>query len=250
MYSTIGGGFDNTVASNYAFIGGGQGNTVWFDNGSIVGGDSNWVDSEYSTILGGAHNEIELNAEGSVILGGNYSTARGPNTLIFGDLVGVSGGDVVAFFAENALGSLAINRTDPYSIDYPIHVGTSDFGSGGGAYLSGSGVWTNASLRIGGSPLSLDNQELVQKISTISVNEWENSESGEKHIGPAAEDFVEAFDVGTIRKSDGKRDNQYLAASDVAGVALAGVQELIKTIEELRRQNADLERRIRQLEQK
>jgi hypothetical protein len=65
-----------------------------------------------------------------------------------------------------------------------------------------------------------------------------------------AEEFVEAFDVGVIRESDGQRDDQYLAASDVAGVALAGVQELLKKIEILESRNAELERRITELEKR
>lgn len=56
-------------------------------------------------------------------------------------------------------------------------------------------------------------------------------ESYERHIGPTSKEFVEAFDVGMIRKSDGKRDDIALPASDVAGVALAGVLELLKKIE-------------------
>jgi hypothetical protein len=58
-----------------------------------------------------------------------------------------------------------------------------------------------------------------------------------------AEDFVAAFDVGIIRESDGQRDNQYLAASDVAGVALAGVKELLTKIEQLEARIAELEGR-------
>ena len=65
-----------------------------------------------------------------------------------------------------------------------------------------------------------------------------------------AEDFVAAFDVGTIRDSDGKRDDQYLAASDIAGVALAGVKELIQENRELRDLISQLERRITEMENK
>ena len=79
------------------------------------------------------------------------------------------------------------------------------------------------------------------KISGISVEEWNYRGSEEKHIGPMAEDFVAAFDVGTVRESDGKRENKYLAANDVAGVALAGVQALVEEIKLLKQRIDELE---------
>jgi len=58
-----------------------------------------------------------------------------------------------------------------------------------------------------------------------------------------AEDFVAAFDVGAVDDA-GRRDNKYLATSDVAGVALLGVQELLRQNEELRRTVEDWTRDI------
>ena len=87
----------------------------------------------------------------------------------------------------------------------------------------------------------MGHEELLSNISEIPVQEWNYIDSDEKHIGPMAEDFVAAFDVGAIRESDGRRDDQYLASSDVAGVALAGVQALLDKIEELEARVAELE---------
>jgi len=64
-----------------------------------------------------------------------------------------------------------------------------------------------------------------------------------------AEDFVAAFDVGTIRESDGMREDHYLAAGDVAGVALAGVKELIEIVNELKQENAELKSEIEALKE-
>jgi hypothetical protein len=60
-----------------------------------------------------------------------------------------------------------------------------------------------------------------------------------------AEDFVGAFDTGVIRESDGKRDDMYISSGDVAGVALAGVQELNKKLE---RENQELKKMIQDLQ--
>ena len=72
------------------------------------------------------------------------------------------------------------------------------------------------------------------------MESWEYKGTGERHIWPCAEDFHEAFDVGVL-KEDGTRDTKYLAAGDVAGVALAGVKQLAK-------ENRELRERIEQLE--
>ena len=56
-----------------------------------------------------------------------------------------------------------------------------------------------------------------------------------------------AFDVGSIRESDGQRDDHYLATGDVAGVALLGIQELARENEDLRAEVAELSRQVEEL---
>ena len=84
-------------------------------------------------------------------------------------------------------------------------------------------------------------------ISGLPVEAWQYKDSDERHIGPVSEDFVGAFDVGTVR-SDGTRDNKYLSPGDVAGVALAGVKELIQENRELKQIIQELRQRIAKLE--
>ena len=92
--------------------------------------------------------------------------------------------------------------------------------------------------------------ELLRKISGIPIESWNYKGSTEKHIGPVAEDFVGVFDVGVIRERDGQRDDEYLAAKDVAGVALAGVKELLKKIEALEQENTMMKAEIAELKDK
>ncbi len=82
-----------------------------------------------------------------------------------------------------------------------------------------------------------------------------------KHVGPTAEDFAEIFNVGI--------DNKHISPRDLAGVAVAAIQELYKSVEmrsfelrtiqtefnaqqdrleDLEAQNADLESRLAALE--
>ncbi len=136
---------------------------------------------------------------------------------------------------------LGVNRDDnDGGINYPIHVGTST-SNGNGAYLTAGGVWTNGSSRTFKENFTpFNGSELLSKISNLSITTYNYKNSAEKHVGPVAEDFVGAFDTGVIRESDSKRDDMYLSSGDVAGVALAGVQELIKKIEQLEKEIAEL----------
>jgi hypothetical protein len=124
-------------------------------------------------------------------------------------------------------------------------------GSSRGAYLSPTDIWTNSFSRTFKENFILfDGAELLKKISALSITTYNYKNSTEKHIGPVAEEFVDAFDTGVIRESDGKRDDQYLAGSDVAGVALAGVQELTRENRELRQMIIELQRKVEQLEKR
>jgi hypothetical protein len=225
--ATIGGGYQNTASGAEATVGGGEFNAASGDAATIGGGSGNRCGGDYSCIPGGLNDTIDAS--------GDYS-------LVFGNGVYCNDNYRVSFFDGANNGCLNINRDgrDGY-LGYPIQVGTG-FGNGGGAYLSPTGVWTNSSSRTFKENFTpFDGAELLRKISALSVTTYNYKNSTEKHIGPVAEEFVGAFDTGVIRESDGKRDDQYLAGSDVAGVALAGVQELLKKIDQLEKRIAELE---------
>jgi hypothetical protein len=180
-------------------------------------------------------------------LGGYADTldTSGDYSLIFGNNVYNNNDYRAIFFDGINYGSLNVNRDgrDGTVNTHPIQVGTSA-SNGNGAYLTAGGVWTNGSSRTFKENFTpFNGEELLSKISNLSVTTYNYKNSQEKHVGPVAEEFVGAFDVGAIREEDGKRDDMYLSAGDVAGVALAGVQELLKEIERLEKRIAELEKR-------
>lgn len=67
----------------------------------------------------------------------------------------------------------------------------------------------------------------------------------ERHIGPFAEDFYQAFGTGVLNEP--KYLGKSLAAADVAGVSLAAVKELIKENKRLDQKNKELENEIQTL---
>ncbi len=95
------------------------------------------------------------------------------------------------------------------AVNYPIHVGT-DISNWNGAHLTVDGVRVNGSsgeLKENLQPL--DSSELLERLSRTPVEAWNYRGTDERCIEPVAEDFVEAFDVGTIREEDDRRENQY-----------------------------------------
>ncbi|MCP4570643.1 MAG: hypothetical protein GY841_23920 [FCB group bacterium] len=246
-YCSITGGFSNTAAGYGTSISGGYGNSTSYNYSHVGGGHNNEVEASSSVIPGGESNYIY--GDYSVIPGGAYDTLGGLAyyTMAFGKNVYVNSSYTTVFYDSLNSGRLGLNRDDhDGGILYPIHVGTNGV-NGNGAYLSGGGMWTNGSSRdFKDNFQTIDSEELMTKISDMSIESWNYKESDERHIGPVAEDFVGAFDVGTVRE-DGSRDNQYLSYGDVAGVALAGVKELYKRNQELESEVAELKELVRQL---
>ncbi len=97
-----------------------------------------------------------------------------------------------------------------------------------GAYLSAGGDWTNASSKdYKENFTTLDSDDVLAKISALPIMRWnyKKETSSITHIGPLAEDFYSAFQVGGSEKN--------ISTIDPAGVALLGIQALNKRISEL-----------------
>jgi len=93
---------------------------------------------------------------------------------------------------------------------------------------------------------------VLAKVAALPISAWHfKTDAGTRHIGPMAQDFYSAFDVGT--------DNQHIATVDESGVALAAIQGLNQKLEAeanardaeiqtLKRQNDSLVERLNKLE--
>lgn len=237
--ATVAGGYGNRAAGYFSAIGGGESNTAsgWYS--TVSGGINNDNAGSYSTIPGGYNGTLTSNAD--------YSMA-------FGRDVYVNTAYRVVFFDSAYPGRLGINRDDHSGVGvaHPIHVGT-DGSNGNGAHLTAGGSWQNGSSRAFKENFQLlDSRELLAKICNLPVQAWQYKDSQERHIGPVSEDFVGAFDVGTVQ--NGRRDDKYLSPGDVAGVALAGVKELNqklkRELEEVSRQNRELRQVVEELTQR
>jgi hypothetical protein len=250
IWSTVGGGYQNAARSHSSVVSGGYANKASGLASVVSGGSWNSTDNQFTSVCGGEWNSNK--GSHSTILGGQHNTIAdtAATSIVFGTYSRVYTASRAVFFNGNFSGYFGINRDDAYGIQYPLHVGT-NASNGNGAYLTSGGTWTNGSSRTFKENFTpFDGPELLRKISALSVTTYNFKNSTEKHIGPVAEEFVGAFDTGVIRESDGKRDDQYLAGSDVAGVALAGVQELTKENQELRQMIIELQRKVERLEKR
>jgi uncharacterized small protein (DUF1192 family) len=78
-------------------------------------------------------------------------------------------------------------------------------------------------------------------LAQLPISRWsyKTEDPGIEHIRPMAQDFHRLFSVG--------EDDKHISELDPAGVALVGVQELLKKIEALEKRVAELEAENRQV---
>jgi hypothetical protein len=199
---------------------------------------------------------------------GRGNTANANYNLVFGEYVDPSVTEThrVYFFGDGSCpplfqncrssGFLVINRLNG---DHPIHVGTNGT-NGNGAYLTTGGTWTNGSSRSFKEHfVQYRPAEVLEKIRQLPVEGYFYKGTEEYHITPMAEDFYRLFGTGVheIIETDStgqlvRRPNpdvdKYLAASDMAGVALLGIQalheQLRQQVFDMRAENAQLRQQV------
>jgi hypothetical protein len=249
IYSFVGSGYGNIASNSYAGLVGGVGNNSAGYASFLGGGQDNSAERDYSVINGGRDNYT--NGAYSVVLGGSYDTlsANASHSMAFGRNVFVDDSLRIMFYDGSNSGRFGVNRDETDGgLSYPIHVGTNT-GNGNGAYLTAGGTWTNGSSRMFKERFEqLDGGEVLDLIETLPAQSWEYAGTGERHIWPCAEDFHRAFDVGALNE-DGVRDTMYLAAGDVAGVALVGVKELYRMTRQLQQTTEQLHARTMEIEE-
>jgi hypothetical protein len=226
--ASVVGGVGNMATFGAAFIGGGQNNTASALNSAILGGMNNDASGQQATVSGGADNTAS----------GDYSFAagRGAQATHLGSFVwsDASGGNFNSA-GNNQFGVRASGGTLVYS--------SSDLSSGV-ALPPGASQWQIASDRNSKRNIRpVDGDEILANLARLPIGRWsyKTEDPGVEHIGPMAQDFHALFGLGT--------DDKHISELDPAGVALAGVKELIEIIDGLKQKNAELEARIAELEQ-
>ncbi|WP_376695726.1 tail fiber domain-containing protein [Wenzhouxiangella sp. EGI_FJ10305] len=131
-------------------------------------------------------------------------------------------------------GHVGIGRTDG-NISHPLHMDS-------GAHVTAGGTWTNSSdadAKTDFQPVSPD--EILAGVVQMPITNWEyKSDQGVRHLGPTAQDFAAAFQLG--------RGDKTISTVDSDGVALAAIQALYGQLEHKQQQIEKLDMRQTALE--
>lgn len=272
----VAGGLGNTATGTYSAVVSGSSNCAGGDNsfaagssaqvrpatGTAIGscasvtssGDFNgdegtfvWADSSAAAaVTSSGPNQFLVRADGGVLLNINALVANSDDMVVGArKLSGDADADLrlvtrtgrsVLMYARDGSGSMTLNMPNlTAGSDRLSVVG----GSGGAATLSNGGAWTNASSRAFKTGfLEIDARDVLERVVALSITRWTYKESAEgEHMGPMAEDFKAAFNLGG--------NGQSIATVDADGVALAAIQGLNQKLEA---ENAELRRRLDALE--
>jgi hypothetical protein len=258
-YTTVGGGWDNFI-DRTTFWG-----TNWRANASVIsGGWTNYVgvDSFDSFIGGGFMNIIAANAPASVVSGGWQNNAAGSTSVIPGGAFNATAG--YASFAAgyrakaNHEGSFVwgdnteadVSSAAAKDVTFRCNGGVRFLGTGAGgnqviSWAPGATGWTVSSDRnLKENFTSVNRREILDKITSLPMNEWNFKGHEQRHVGPMAQDFHERFCLGGTETT--------IDTGDLHGVTLVAIQGLDEEVKaNAREQAAQLntrDARISQLE--
>ena len=228
--------YGNTVSDDFGTVAGGSYNTA--GNCDLFGSTSN---ASYATVGGGYNNRATGTA--STIPGGYQNTANGGYSFAAGRRAwaryngcfvwGDSTDAEIASTGDNQFVARASGGTWFWS---------NSAATTGVVLAFGSGSWSNAcdrALKENFTPV--EPEQVLNRLAKMPVQTWnyKSQDRSVRHIGPTAQDFASAFNVG--------EDDKHISSVDADGVALAAVQALYRKVREKDAKIADLQRQIDEL---
>ena len=281
-YGTIGGGGNNQAGTSsgdqsdttYATVGGGRNNTASGELSTVAGGADNTASNLAATVAGGLNNTANggatvggggdntASAGGATVPGGSRGAAESTNSFVWNDgteyhdIPNLNGGNGLSSdtAVSNASGEPTGPNTFSVSADDGVRFITGGVTNPKVTYIpSDSAGWTATSTRTVKTNIDpVEPREALAGVESMEVATWEYENedgdgAGTTHIGPMAEEFHDAFDVGS--------SDEHINSINADGVALAAIQglstELDETREELaeaRDELAEKDKRIAELE--
>ncbi len=225
IYGTVAGGQISTAGIS-AFVGGGYNNRATGQDAVITGGSGNIASGGQSTVPGGVNNEA---AGLYTFAAGRNSHALHHGSFVWGDGWGTNLSSTANDqFLVRASGGLAFYTNN-------THTSGVTMAAGGNAWVVVSDSTKKRNIRL------TDTESILQKMLTLPLKDWEyqSETQGVQHLGPMAQDFWNAFHLGS--------DSLGIATNDADGVLFAAVQELAKQNEERKTMNEELKREVQEL---
>jgi hypothetical protein len=170
---------------------------------------------------------------------GDYARAQGANAIAIGANVYNGNANTISIGSST---HTSVNFNGATTTSYALQVGTSS-SNGNGAYLTKGGVWTNASdVNLKEDFINLDGNDILNKVANLDITKWRYKGTDEYHIGPMAQDFHAAFNVGN--------DDKRISSIDPSGVALIAIQALNDKIDQQQKTIDLLSKELTELKQK
>ena len=253
LYAAILGGFANNILPGGAssLIAGGNLNTINAPDSAIVAGSENTLDGNgASTIAGGIGNDILSTAEYAFIAGGVDNTNAGYGSFAAGVQASVGHDNTFVWSDGSATTQSSLNHEFLARASEGVLFLTSTDYTTGVFLPGGSGTWSNLSDRNSKNNFAPINPQMVlAQVASLPLTTWSyKTQTGVRHVGPMAQDFYAAFQVG--------EDDRHISELDESGVALAAIQALNQKlddksseIQQLKQQNEMLQKRLDNLEQ-
>ena len=227
-HSFIGGGLRNTMTSDadYSFIGAGLNNTNLGYACTLLGGQNSVVNGEFNMCPGGSNNFAE----------GNYSLVAGRNAYDGGWSGCFVWADASPFrFKATDQNQFSARATG--GVRFITAIDTNGSNIAGVSLVSGSGTWSSLSDRNAKENFTrTDSRAVLEKVAALPLATWnyKSQDKSVRHLGPMAQDFYDAFQVG--------EDERHITTVDADGVALAAIQGLNQKLEErLKTKDAEIE---------
>jgi hypothetical protein len=182
---------------------------------------------------------------------GAFSEAENDNTFVWSDESGAkdgvgSGSDQFSSSTSDPSSGVTGNSTFHVKATGGARFITSDNNSSVTYISGGTAGWNNTSTRSAKTNIEAVSPETVlSKLRQIEVYTWEyegNDEKGEtpRQIGPMAEEFHQAFDLGSSEKA--------INSINADGVSFGAILGLDRKVEEQRSTIDSLKKKVRQIE--
>ena len=248
-YGTIAGGSSNEVRSMGArmtggTVGGGVANRVLMTKGLelpgrfpifgyavVAGGYQNTAGGAFSTIPGGASNSASGNFS---FAAGNHANAEHDGSFVWADGNG---------FEFPSLGENTFSVRSVGGARFVSAIDAAGNPSAGVELPAGGGAWATLSDRDAKENLSAVNpRDVLERVAQMPISTWnyKSQDNSIRHIGPMAQDFAAAFQVG--------EDTRRITTVDADGVALAAIQGLNQVVKEKDAEIQELKQRLEKLE--
>ncbi len=238
--ATVSGGYVNTASGNYATVPGGHANSAANSFTLAAGrrakanhvGAFVWGDSTDADIASTANDQFIVRASGGMRLygAGNWDLgATEGDWRIGNDTDRLKIGVALAGGGAGDVWMRAQGGTEHMYIWTPGGMTIySNAGQTLGVQLAANGTsWSSISDRNLKENLArVDGREILQRLNGVPIYNWnaKGDNPSIRHIGPMAQDFYAAFNVG--------EDDKHITTIDADGVALTAIQGLYEVVQD------------------